>query len=171
MKDDYQSGFQKGETEDWAAAYSVFPQPVQMKDVLGAAGELSDWRDAPCAHKVEILGLLGKKRMTRSKLLARVTKLTGIEFVEIDTGSDLNLIIVLGKNMVKRHHLNLQSFANQLAPSAHPHFPVHILPEIWRNVDAKHARNQQFTHIWSAGLDGLALGTACTFHILAGSWT
>lgn len=56
--------------------------------------------------------------MARRKILSRVTKLTGIEFVEVNTYSDLNLIIVFGKNLVKQRHLNLLSFANQLYEDA-----------------------------------------------------
>lgn len=109
-----QSGFQRGETGGWASAFSVYPHPVPLKDILGAASELPEWRDASPSAKIDILGLVSKKRPVRSKTLAQLTKWTGIEFVKVDTSSDLNVVVVMGRELAMQHAQDLQKFAQQL---------------------------------------------------------
>jgi hypothetical protein len=118
MTSSLQSGFQRGETLGWAAAYSVYPQPVQLKDILGAVGELAEWNNVPAGHKIELLSCLSKKRINRRKTIARINELTAIRFIEVDTASDLKVVIVLGKELAKEHAHELQRFAQGLYENA-----------------------------------------------------
>lgn len=141
-------GHQKGETQGWASAYSVFPTPIPINELLLAACEVTDlhfYSFTSCSGNVlviarrpieearsqlndgdtfsqssaeaELICWGRNEKCPDARILNAITILTGIRFFEIDTSSDLNVTILVGRDVAEQHY-DLENFAQGLYEQA-----------------------------------------------------